>query len=143
MNSTALVDRLNFSYQLTSNKYANQKFDSPKLLALGLMSPGSSLPVAELPAPPQLGTMKLASPKLTPVANSSSVSSAAAAAQPNAGSQTAMRVLEFSIVGAPVSGKTNQLISAQLAQQPVNASPTDTLNLLTALILGSPEFQLR
>ncbi len=143
MNSTALVDRLNFSYQLTTSKFANQKFDSPKLLALGLMSPGSSLPMAELPAPPGLGTMKLAAPKLTPVANSASSASTSTAPQPSAGSLTAMRVLEFSVVGAPVSAKTNQLISTQLAQQPATASPTDTLNLLTALILGSPEFQLR
>ena len=139
MNSTALVDRLNFSYQLTANKFANQKFDAPKLLALGLMSPGSSLPMAELPTPPQLGS---ATPKLTPVSNSAAPSTPPPP-QLSAGSLTAMRVLEYSIVGAPVSGKTNQLISAQLAQQPATASPSDTLNLLTALILGSPEFQLR
>ena len=27
MNSTALIDRLNFAYQLTNGKFANQKFD--------------------------------------------------------------------------------------------------------------------
>ena len=38
MNSSALVDRLNFAYQLTNNKFANQKFDSARVLALGLMA---------------------------------------------------------------------------------------------------------
>jgi hypothetical protein len=54
-----------------------------------------------------------------------------------------MRVLEATMIGAPVSAQTNQLINKQLQQQPPNANPTDTLNLLTALVLGSPEFQLR
>ncbi|MEO6924762.1 MAG: DUF1800 domain-containing protein, partial [Bryocella sp.] len=35
----ALVDRLNFAYQLTNDKFANQKFDAPKLLAMGLLAP--------------------------------------------------------------------------------------------------------
>src|SRR5271170_3242812 len=38
MNSTALVDRLNFAYALTGSKFANQKFDSAHVLALGLMA---------------------------------------------------------------------------------------------------------
>jgi hypothetical protein len=42
-----------------------------------------------------------------------------------------------------VSAQTNQLIHKQLAQQAANANPNDTLNLLTALVMGSPEFQLR
>ena len=61
----------------------------------------------------------------------------------SAGSQMAMHVLEATMIGAPVSAKTNELIGVQLAQQPATASPTDTLNLLTALVMGSPEFQLR
>jgi hypothetical protein len=47
------------------------------------------------------------------------------------------------MIGAPVSAQTNQLIDKQLDQQPPNHTPTDTLNLLTALVMGSPEFQLR
>jgi hypothetical protein len=46
------------------------------------------------------------------------------------------------MIGVPVSAQTNQLIDKQLEAQP-NAGPTDTLNLLTALVMGSPEFQLR
>ena len=51
MNSTALVDRLNFAYQLTSNKFANQKFDSAHVLAFGLMAQPATNPGAPRPAP--------------------------------------------------------------------------------------------
>jgi uncharacterized protein (DUF1800 family) len=105
MNSTALVDRLNFAYQLTNGKFANQKFDAPKLLATGLLTS-----------------------KPTPTGN---------------GEQVTLHVLESTMIGAPVSAQTNQLIDKQLDQQPPNHTPTDTLNLLTALVMGSPEFQLR
>jgi uncharacterized protein (DUF1800 family) len=105
MNSTALVDRLNFAYQLTTGRYANQKFDAPKLLATGLLAPGS--------------------------------------AGGGAGVDVALRVLEGTMVGVPVSAQTNLLIDKQVQAQPANASATDTLNLLTALVMGSPEFQLR
>jgi uncharacterized protein (DUF1800 family) len=105
MNSTALVDRLNFAYQLTNGKFANQKFDAPKLLATGLLTA-----------------------KPAPTGN---------------GDQIALHVLESTMIGAPVSAQTNQLIDKQLDQQPPNHTPTDTLNLLTALVMGSPEFQLR
>jgi uncharacterized protein (DUF1800 family) len=105
MNSTALVDRLNFAYQLTNSKFANQKFDAPKLLSVGLFT-----------SKPELWTT---------------------------GAQVALRVLEATMIGAPVSVQTNQLINKQLDQQPPNPAPNDTLNLLTALVMGSPEFQLR
>jgi uncharacterized protein (DUF1800 family) len=105
MNSTALVDRLNFAYQLTNSKFANQKFDAPKLLSAGLLTA-----------------------KPAPTGN---------------GDQVALHVLEATMIGAPVSAQTNQLIDKQLAAQPPNPTPTDTLNLLTALVMGSPEFQLR
>ena len=39
MNSAALVDRLNFAYALTNNKLPGQKFDAPKVLAMGLLAP--------------------------------------------------------------------------------------------------------
>ena len=37
MNTSALVDRLNFAYQLTNGKFADQKFDAPRVVALGLL----------------------------------------------------------------------------------------------------------
>jgi len=117
MSSSALVNRLNFAYQLTNSKFANQKFDAPKLLATGLL----------LPAAPETQARLLGVAETQPAATS--------------GVQMAMRVLEATMVGAPVSAQTNQLINKQMQQLP--GSPTETLNLLTALILGSPEFQVR
>ena len=49
----------------------------------------------------------------------------------------------MTVFGGAVSPRTNELIHQQMEQQPPNASATDTLNLLTALVLGSPEFQVR
>ena len=59
MNTSALVDRLNFAYQLTNGKFAGQKFDAPKIVALGLMSeqtqpPRSCRVRAAHPARPRL-----------------------------------------------------------------------------------------
>ncbi|WP_263384405.1 DUF1800 domain-containing protein [Granulicella arctica] len=122
MNTGALVDRLNFAYQLTNNKFYNQKFDSAHVLALGLMS--------------QPAVAGDATPRFTKAL-------ATAPAAPEGGSDVALRVLEATLVGGEVSAQTNQLIHKQLAEQAPNANPSDTLNLLTALVMGSPEFQLR
>ncbi len=58
------------------------------------------------------------------------------------GSDVALHVLEGSLIGGAISPSTDSFIHGQMAQQPAT-NPTDTLNLLTALLLGSPEFQLR
>jgi uncharacterized protein (DUF1800 family) len=138
MNSTALVDRLNFAYALTGNKFANQKFDSAHVLALGLMAQ---------PASPAANT--------TTAANSSHAkySEAILTTEPNTrlpnqpppnptGQDIALHVLESTLIGGDVSVQTNQLIRKQIAGLP-EANSTETLNLLTALLMGSPEFQLR
>jgi uncharacterized protein (DUF1800 family) len=129
MNSTALVDRLNFAYQLTNGKFANQKFDAPKLLAMGLL------------ANPGAGATATGGAKLLGV--SAPVASTKPAVGIPPGAEEAKLVLEATMIGAPVSAQTNQLIDAQLLQQPAAADSTATLNLLTALVMGSPEFQLR
>jgi hypothetical protein len=59
-----------------------------------------------------------------------------------AGQDIALHVLESTLIGGDVSAQTNQLIHKQIADLPATNS-TDTLNLLTALVMGSPEFQLR
>jgi uncharacterized protein (DUF1800 family) len=123
MNSAALIDRLNFAYQLANNKFANQKFDAPKLLAMGLLLPGA-------------GTKPAGAHVMGVAAVSDTAPSAG-------GVDMALRVLEATMIGGPVSPQTNQLIHRQLEQQPPNTSATDTLNLLTALVMGSPEFQMR
>ena len=53
-------------------------------------------------------------------------------------------MLESTLIGGEVSSRRNELIHQQLAQATKqNTSPGDMLNLLTALVMGSPEFQLR
>jgi uncharacterized protein (DUF1800 family) len=114
MNTGALVDRLNFASQLTSGKFAGQRFDAAKVVALGLLSEGA-------------GT-----------------TTASASADVSAGTEIALRVLEGTLVGGDVSAKTNELIHQQIAQaQEQGTAPGDMLNLLTALVMGSPEFQVR
>jgi uncharacterized protein (DUF1800 family) len=138
MNTGALVDRLNFASQLTTNKLYNQKFDSSRVLAMGLMSEtGPVSAVQSSTAGNSTARPKLASTLLAEGERSSS-------AQTIAGGQgVALRVLEDTIIGGQASAKTNELIYKQLNDQPAGTSPVDTLNLLTALVLGSPEFQLR
>ncbi len=146
MSSSALVNRLNFAYQLTNSKFANQKFDAPKLLATGLLMPSMAgdlvSPVAgkSTPAGVSAPVAPAATAKLLGVAAKAGDAPAVVAAT-SPGAQMAMRVLEATMIGGPVSAQTNQLINKQMQQLP--GSPTDTLNLLTALILGSPEFQVR
>ncbi len=137
MNSTALVDRLNFAYQLTGSKFANQKFDSAHVLAFGLMSqPAAS--GEQLSATERNGRSKFAPALLT----SEVKGGAASTVNGTAGSDIAMHVLEITLIGGDVSLQTNQLIHKQMSDIPAITS-TDTLNILTALIMGSPEFQLR
>ena len=123
MNTGALVDRLNFADQLTHNRFANQKFDSSRVLAFGLMTSRS-------PAAAPTGKVKA-----MPV-------SASAMDATTMGPDVALKVLESTLIGGEVSPKTDQFIHGQLTEQPPT-NPGDTLNLLTALLLGSPEFQLR
>jgi len=137
MNSSALVDRLNFAYQLTSSKFANQKFDAAKVVALGLMSE-QTLPSEAGNVEParqtHSGFKEMALTQTTPTA----------APTTSAGTELALHVLESTLVGGTVSEKTNQLIHQQIAQATEqNMAPAEMLNLLTALVMGSPEFQLR
>ncbi|MBB5057555.1 uncharacterized protein (DUF1800 family) [Granulicella aggregans] len=137
MNTGALVDRLNFASQLTTNKFYNQKFDSSRVLAMGLMSETGPVSVVQS----STAASPTTHPKLTStlLAEGRKDSPAPGAGGPG----VALRVLEDTIIGGPASAQTNQLIYKQINDQPAGTSPVDTLNLLTALVLGSPEFQLR
>jgi uncharacterized protein (DUF1800 family) len=138
MNSTALVDRLNFAYALTGSKFANQKFDSAHVLAFGLMAqPANSLTSQATTA--NSSHAKYSEALLT---TDKSTNPSAPSYVNAAGQDIALQVLESTLIGAEVSTQTNQLIHKQLANLPASNS-TDTLNLLTALVMGSPEFQLR
>ncbi len=107
------------------------------MLALALMaqpaSPGPSQSASSSPARPKLSEAILTSERTTS-ANRLSIE--------GAGSDIALHVVESALVDGEVSAQTNRLIHKQLADLPA-ASSTDTLNLLTALVMGSPEFQLR
>ena len=138
MNSTALVDRLNFAYSLTGGKFANQKFDSAHVLALGLMAQ-PAIPAANSTAAANTPHAKYSEAFLTTERNTSLPNQP----PPNAtGQDIALHVLESTLIGGEVSAQTNQLIRKQIAELPA-ANSTETLNLLTALVMGSPEFQLR
>ena len=145
MNSTALVDRLNFAYALTGNKFANQKFDSAHLLALSLMAQPAN-PAANQSAASGVSRPKYSEALLT----SESVPLANQPATEGTGEDIALNVFESALIGGGVSAQTNQLIHKQVAELSAANSPanspsnsTDTLNVLTALVMGSPEFQLR
>ncbi|RSL15699.1 uncharacterized protein DUF1800 [Edaphobacter aggregans] len=126
MNSSALVDRLNFAYSLTGNKFANQKFDSAHVLALGLMAQPATTVQTTLHPRYAETVLTTDTPPET------------------AGPDIALHVLESTLIGGEISSQTNQLIHKQIAELTTPTSPpTDTLNLLTALVMGSPEFQLR
>jgi uncharacterized protein (DUF1800 family) len=140
MNTGALVDRLNFASQLTTNKFYNQKFDASRVLAMGLMS--ETGPVSAVPS--STASDPAARPKLTStLLAEGGKDSPAPGISGTGGPGVALRVLEDTIIGGQASAQTNRLIYKQLNDQPAGASPIDTLNLLTALVLGSPEFQLR
>ena len=144
MNSSALVARLNFAYQLTAGKFANQKFDAPKLLAMGLLAPTGALNFASYGAGAKAASAQADRGDAKLVGIAAVASNAPVEARPvqTEGAEVALHVLEATMIGATVSAQTNQLIDKEMAQQPAGG-PGDTLNLLTALVMGSPEFQLR
>jgi uncharacterized protein (DUF1800 family) len=123
MNTNALVDRLNFAVQLTYNRLPEQKFDGSKVVALGVLSEQQ---------PPAL-------------------------AEKQAGTDAALRLLESTMIAGEVSAKTNELMHTQIAQWTANpqaggaaaqggvqgAGPDELLNRMAALVMGSPEFQMR
>ena len=73
------------------------------------------------------------------------VSIAQAAAQTPTGLDEAMNLVESALVGDIVSAKTNNVIREQVTAQQASQSndPAAQLNAITALVLGSPEFQMR
>jgi hypothetical protein len=139
MNSTALVDRLNFAYSLTRSELANQKFDSAHVLALGLMS----RPVAQ-PSHPTSTTEESISANFSEALLTAQLNPNRPNQSPpdSTGPEIARRVLEPTLIGSFVSTQTSQLIHKQVTEIPTT-NTTGTLNLLTALVMGSPEFQLR
>lgn len=131
MNSSALIDRLNFAYSLTENKFANQKFDAEHLLAFGLISQSS------ITQPASAGSSS------SPVYRETVLSTAPGPSSSRMnGQELALHLLESELVAGEISPQTSDLIHQQILK--LNpSSPTETVNLLTALVMGSPEFQMR
>ena len=137
MNSTALVDRLNFAYALTGSKFANQKFDSAHVLALGLMAQ---------PSQPALNQTAASGNSHREILRSHSHhrdTTPPTRATRRDGQDIALHVLESALIGGDVSAQDQSTHPQTDSPTFHAANSTDTLNLLTALVMGSPEFQLR
>jgi uncharacterized protein (DUF1800 family) len=120
MNSAALVDRLNFSMALANSKLGGMKFDAPHLLAAGLLA--HPTPSSETPHTESVSFMQTTDHA--------------------SGQDEALTLMEQLLVAGDVSIKTNGVIKQQLAQSQ-QQDAAQTLDTMTALILGSPEFQMR
>lgn len=130
MNSATLVDRLNFADSLTTNHYSTQKFDSPRLLALSLMTEPPATPSAAGASQNPTLAQRTSAALTTPT-------------HPIANLTQALHLLEPTLIGAPLNPRTDTLIRQKSAGLTTPATtPTETLNLLSALLLGSPDFQL-
>jgi uncharacterized protein (DUF1800 family) len=117
MNSEALIDRMNYALALSNGQVGGTNFDAGRLLALGtLTSRGFPRPN---PADSDAGR----------------------------GQETALLLLENALLNGEVSATTQKAIRRQLDDPQVAAhaldDPKRTLNTMTALVIGSPEFQHR
>ena len=136
MNSGALVDRLNFSLQFAASKLSGIKFDAPRLLAAGLLD-----------TPASAASLRSGGHAQSIALNSS---------EKESGEDQALTLMESMLLDDQVSEKTNAVIRKELADQitgqqsqPASGAqsstqpdPAQTLDTMTALILGSPEFQM-
>jgi uncharacterized protein (DUF1800 family) len=146
MNSGALVDRLNFSLQFAYSKLNGIKFDAPRLLAVGLLE-----------SPTSTNSLR---------AGGHTQSIALTSTEKENGQDQALALMENMLLDGQVSEKTNAVIHRELNSPPTvppapedaevhtgsynstapTAGPTDdptqVLNSMTAMILGSPEFQM-
>jgi uncharacterized protein (DUF1800 family) len=117
MNSEALIDRMNYALALSNGQVGGTNFDAGRLLALGTLTSRG------FPRP-----------------NASDSDS-------GRGQETALLLLENALLNGEVSVSTQKAIRRQLDDPLVVAhaldDPKRTLNTMTALVIGSPEFQHR
>lgn len=117
MNSEALLDRVNYALALTDGKIGGANFDAGRLLALGTLT-NRGFPH---PNPGDSAAGR--------------------------GQETALLLIENALLNNAVSATTQKAIRRQLDDPQVAAhaldDPKRTLNTMTALVLGSPEFQYR
>jgi hypothetical protein len=58
------------------------------------------------------------------------------------GQEEALGLMEQTLVDGKVSEKIDEVIHKELTGAQPSSDPAQTLNTMTALILGSPEFQM-
>jgi hypothetical protein len=117
MNSEALIDRMNYALALSNGQVGGTNFDAGRLLALGTLTSRGF-------------------PRPNPADSDS-----------GGGQETALLLLENALLNGEVSATTQKAIRRQLDDPQVAAhaldDPKRTLNTMTALVIGSPEFQHR
>jgi len=117
MNSDALLDRMNYALRLSNGQVGGTIFDAGRLLALGTLTSRGF-------------------PRPNPADSDS-----------GRGQETALLLLENALLNGEVSASTQKAIRQQLDDPQVAAhaldDPKRTLNTMTALVIGSPEFQYR
>jgi uncharacterized protein (DUF1800 family) len=117
MNSEALIDRVNYALALSDGKVGGTNFDAGRLLALGTLTSRGF-------------------PRPNPSDSDS-----------GRGQETALLLLENALLNGEVAASTQKAIRRQLDDPQVAAhaldDPKRTLNTMTALVIGSPEFQHR
>ncbi|GAC1417092.1 MAG: hypothetical protein NVSMB62_07320 [Acidobacteriaceae bacterium] len=141
MNSTALVDRLNFADQLTSNKFGGQRFDAAHAIGLALASSTVTLGPQICHPSQNRHSERSVGPVSTPVTNCHPERSGGPASP--SGPDAALHILEYTLLGGETSRQTTTLVTTQVSQAAAQGTPApDLLNLTAGLLLGSPEFQL-
>jgi hypothetical protein len=115
INSEALLARLNFAIQLSNGQVGGVKLDPQRTLALSVLTSD------RLPSPQNAAL--------------------------NSGMAVALALLEQGLVDNNLSPQTQSVVIKELSD-PLSAThsldnPTAPLGQITALILGSPEFQRR
>jgi uncharacterized protein (DUF1800 family) len=117
MSSEALLDRMNYALRLSNGQVGGTNFDAGRLLALGTLSSRGF-------------------PRPNPGDSDS-----------GRGQETALLLLENALLNGEVSASTQKAIRRQLDDPQVAAhaldDPKRTLDTMTALVIGSPEFQHR
>jgi hypothetical protein len=125
--------------QFANSKVGGIHFDAPRLLAQGLL--------AKPAAPATRSSTRAQSIAMTATSLLS-------------GQEEALNLMEEMLIASQVSAKTNEVIHRELsgaiddpnvtqlnqpqnlATNPAQSDPAQTLDTMTALILGSPEFQM-
>jgi uncharacterized protein (DUF1800 family) len=144
MNSEALIDRMNYALALSSGQVGGTNFDAGRLLALGTLT-SRGFPQPNLSCGGGASTRQNgAEPRHHTTVAKTSVDCDSDFGR---GQETALLLLENALLNDEVSPTTQKAIRRQLDDPQVVAhaldDPKRTLNTMTALVIGSPEFQHR